>query len=558
MVISATRGIMFFAALILSMLLATSSGAYGSDLHVVKVHKGDTLLELCHRYLESPGQCRRVARLNRLRNPDLILPGQELVMPAELLKSTPVAGLVSFIKGTVVQESPGQGARQPLLANAPVQQGMRIYTGKESSVEITYDDGTSFYLRPESSLSLVRSRKLVDSSMVRDFFLHTGEIINRIRRATGEEQRYNIRTPSAVAGARGTVYKVAVDPAETTRSGVLQGKIAVSAMEQTVTVKEGEGSVTPKGSPPLPPRRLLPPPVPSQLQQIYRSDSFQIRVSGVEEAAAMRVMLTRDAGMKDVVREGVIKPGDPFDVTGLADGIYWLQALSIDQVGIEGAFSPPVTMEVRANPLPPNVQEPADGSSFTPGDVSFQWLKVADAAEYHLQVGRDSNFSDRVVDLKSAEVNAVAKGLDPGNFFFRLSSVAADGYQGEWSNTLGFKVTPPPPPPPTPGLEPPVTDKKEMRIRVREAFPGLTYHFQVAKNLQFAPLLLDETRDGPELVFPRPEEPGVYYVRSRCGDSKGKYGAFSTPQSFEIKRSFPYGYFGAGLGAVGVVLLLLL
>jgi hypothetical protein len=539
-------------------LAGTVSAAENSDLHVIAVQKGDTLLDLCSRYLDNPSNCRRIARLNRLRNPDRILPGQELVMPESLMKSTPLVGIVSFMKGTVVQEQAGQGERRPLLANAGVQQGMRIFTGKESSVEISYDDGTSFYLRPQSSLSVERSRRLIDSRTVREFFLQTGEIVNKIKRATGQEQRYNIRTPSAVAGTRGTTFKVEVDPAETTRSSVLQGKIGVTAMERTVTVDEGEGTVAPKGSPPLPPRRLLPAPVPSQLESTYRSDTFRLEFAGPEKAASLRVMLTRDFAMKDVIREAVVKPGEPFSVTAITDGTYYLQALSIDDLGLEGPFSTPVPIEVRANPVAPNVQAPPNGADLMENEVSFQWLKVPDAASYHLEVAHDKEFSQKVVDLKSDDVSADAKGLAVGTYHFRLASVAADGYQGQWSNTLGFNVVSPPPPPPTPDLEKPVSGKKEMRIRVREAVPGLKYHFQVAKEPEFGALLLDETRNGPELVFPCPTEPGIYYVRSRSSDASGKYGSFSSPQSFEIKSSFPYAWMGAGLGAVGIVLLILL
>ena len=547
---------MFIVWFALAMLVGMTPSAHAVDLHVIAVHKGDTLLDLCREYLEAPANCRHIARLNRLRNPDLIMPGQAIAMPVDYLKSSPVTGVVTFLKGNVVHESPGRGERRPLLVKDAVREGGRIFTDRESSVEIAYDDGTSFFLRPESSLSLVRSRRFVDSQLLRYFFLQTGEMINRIQRATGQEQRYNILTPSAVAGTRGTIFRVAVDPSETTRSGVLQGRIDVTAMEQNVSVDEGEGTLIRKGSPPLPPRRLLMPPIPSELQKNYRTDPFQILFAGVEKAALFRVMLTRDAEMKDVIKEAVIKPGEPFIVMGIPDGTYWMQALSIDELGLEGAFSAPVPVVVRVNPLPPNIREPADGTILREKDVSFQWLKVGDASGYHLQIARDKEFADKLVDLQNiGEVNSIVRGLAVGSYFFRLSSVAADEYEGEWSNTLSFTIVPPPP---TPDLENPVSGEKEIRIRVRESVPGLTYHFQVSKDPGFAGLLIDETVKSPELVFTRPDEPGTYYVRSRCSDAKGYSGAFSPPQSFEIKRSFPYGFVGAGLGALGIVLLILL
>ncbi len=48
----------------------------------------------------------------------------------------------------------------------------------------------------------------------------------------------------------------------------------------------------------------------------------------------------------------------------------------------------------------------------------------------------------------------VTDDLDLKNYYFRVSSVASDGYQGEWSDTLTFITQLPPPVPPpssTPG-----------------------------------------------------------------------------------------------------------
>ena len=140
----------FIAGITLAVLAGTASTAHALDL-IVTVQKGDTLLGLCRKHLEVPAKCRLVVRLNRLRNPDLITPGQKLAVPIDLLKSAPVSGVVTFVKGSVVHESLGRGERRPLLVNDAVGEGGRIVTDKESSVEIAYEDGTSFLLRTATS-----------------------------------------------------------------------------------------------------------------------------------------------------------------------------------------------------------------------------------------------------------------------------------------------------------------------------------------------------------------------------------------------------------------------
>ncbi|GLI37086.1 FecR domain-containing protein [Geobacter hydrogenophilus] len=528
--------------------------AHAGPLVGITVAPGDTLRTLCRQHLENPDSCREIYRLNHMRNPDLIRPGQRVMVPAELLRGIPAEGVVSFVTGEVrYYRAAGEEGRPPQVGES-LEEGGRLETGGDGTVEVTFGDGSSFLLKPDSVLSLVRSRQKGDEFVLRNLFLKTGRVLSRIRKATGHEQRYNIRTPSAVAGARGTEFRVSVDEEETTRSEVLAGTVAVEAMRREVMLHEGEGTGVRKGEIPAPPRPLLPPPRPLGVSPVYKSEPVRIGFSTVAGANALRATLARDGEMRAVVRERVMPVGEAFEVSGLDDGSYFLQATSIDEKGLEGKPLAPVPVVIRLNPMPPNVEAPREGAEYRSTTVTARWLRVGGATGYRIQIDGDHSFTSPLVDQRVEGVEQKVE-LGYGSYHFRVASVAPDGFQGEWSDALSFSLVKPPPTPAPAGA--PEDDGKQMRIRVRDAGKGITYRFQVARDEQFADLLQDTKVEVPELVIPRPDA-GTYYVRTLCIDAKGNEGSFSPPQSFVIERRFPYGMLGVAGGIVGLIIGLVL
>ncbi len=251
-------GIMLFlCGIFFSCSLAFS---YEGPTIEVTVAKKDCLINICKKYLEDSRGWRKIARINRLANPDLIYPGQRLVLPVDMLRGTPVDGKVTFIKGNAMTQEKGSEEWHPLHSGDLVKQGSGIRTAEESAVEITFEDGASFYLRPNSTLKINTASKKGFDHFMRQLYLQSGKTISRLKEATGSESRFEIHTPSAVAAARGTEFRVSVDDIEATRSEVLRGIIGVAAMKQSVEVNEGEGTLVRMNEPPLTPRKLLPAP----------------------------------------------------------------------------------------------------------------------------------------------------------------------------------------------------------------------------------------------------------------------------------------------------------
>ncbi|MGQ9695119.1 MAG: FecR domain-containing protein [Thermodesulfobacteriota bacterium] len=521
----------------LAIFLSPLSYAAEEATFELKVVKGDKLINICQKYLEAPQKWKEVAAINKLKNPDLIYPGQILIIPVRLLKGTPLEARVSFIKGEVLIQEKDKETWIQLNLNDRVRQGSTIKTGDKAAVEITFEDGASFFLKAHTTLGLTTAEKKGEFYSARKLFLQKGSSFLRSVPPSGTRSRTEVVTQNAVAGVRGTDFRVSVDQEGTTRLEVLKGAIELEAMKQKVEVKEGEGSLVKKDEPPLRPRKLLPPPSPVDLEPIYKVMPFFIKFTLIEKAVYYRVTLAKDKDIKDIVQEKIISPTEKFSLRDMEDGLYYLQSISIDDLGIEGFPSPPVEIRIRVHPQPPYIQSPAESAELKKKSVIFKWLKVPQALHYRLQIAEDKEFKNLVRDEQ--EIKATEFKVDElafKQYWFRIRSVAADGHEGIWSDPLTFTILPPPPAPP---LDKPEVSEETITIRWRDLGKGIRYEFQMAKDPDFRHILITKEIEKPEYIFPKPAEVGTYYVRTRGIDPDGYTGDFSRPQSFALKPPPP-------------------
>jgi hypothetical protein len=535
--------------LILIPCLTLASEIEEQTVEITVVRK-DTLSHICKTYFGDANQWRRIAKINRLKNPDLIFPGQVLKVPVEILKGTPIDGVVTFVKGNATVRESANEEWRVLHVDDHVNEGSALKTGDESGLEISFEDGTAFLMRANTTLEVRTAQKGIAHFMHR-LYLEGGRIISRIKAATGRTTRYEVHTPSAMAAARGTEYRVWVGPDSATRSEVLQGNVDVSAKGRSVSLHDEEGTVVRPNEPPSPASKLLPPPEPVSLEHLYRAMPLKFRFEKIEGASAYRVMLTRDEGAKDVVKERVIGPDETLDIVGVDDGAYYLRSLSVNSEGLEGRLSEPRPVNVRANPLPPFVSAPVNDAKLRTRSPGITWLKVGDAVNYHLQIAEDDAFAKVVVDKTGIEETAFQTAeLEYKPYFLRISSVASDGFEGIWSVVQGFQIIPPPP---TPPVEEPKMDEKGITLRWGSLGENIVYQVQMSPDEGFQKIVFDGKVKKPEITLERPKDSGTYYVRVRGIDAEDYAGNFSRPQSFEIKKKFPYEFLGA-VGALGIIL----
>jgi hypothetical protein len=517
------------------------------------VAKDDWLVNICREYMDGEHRWKAIAVINRIERPnEKIAAGTKLYVPLAYLQGTPIEGKVTFVQGDARVQKDGRGDWTPLKLEDRVAPLSNLQTGRNSVLEITFEDGSSFLLRSHTLLGILTAQKKGPSHLLRDLFVGAGRVTTKVRGATGEAPRFNVRTPSAVASVRGTEFRIAVDETQKTFAEALERRIAVSAAGASVDVNEGEGTMVKKGEPPQPPRKLLPPPGPVDLKTIYNTDPV-ITFGNIKDAQAYRIATVADKEGKQALRENIIDPREVYKISGLADASYYLLTQSIDEIGLEGRTSEPFAFAIRVNPLPPILQSPRDGAEIKGKFAKFEWMSVRDAQKYSLQIAEDGAFHKMILDTADiATTNFKTRALEYKTYHFRLSSIAPDAYQGAWSDVLTFTLTPPT----TPSLDQPDVSKDEISLRSKRLGDGFVYHFQIAKEEQFKDVLLDRKVEEPEITILKPQDAGTYYVRVAAIDRDGVVSDFSAPQSFEIKDRIPYEWLGGWLGALLLFFLL--
>ena len=521
---------------------------------VITVIETDSLIGLCDLYLTDPEKWPYIAKINRLRNPDLIYPGQKILVPSSLLKGIPMEGKVTFLRSDVKWRKSSQEKWVPLALDHKVKPGNWVTTGKESAVEITFEDSSSFFLRDNTTLGVTFTLRNEPIYIIRKLLLNIGQTISKVKSTTGYENRFEIHTPSAIAGVRGTNFRVSVDKEESTRSESLEGSIIVEAMDKEVRLRKGEGTLVRKGEEPLKPRTLLPPPALVQWEPLYRSLPLKFKFKQQERASFYHIIFAKDSEFLEVLKDKLIRPEEMFRFSSLDDGMYFLRASSIDDIGLEGLPSEPVLIKVRINPVPPFTLEPVQGDKVKTKSVEFRWLKVEDAVQYHIQISQDSDFKEIVEDNQTKDYRYKTDKLEFKPYFFRVSSIASDGYEGIWSDVVEFTKVPPPP---VPQIGIPKVKDNKIQIRWRDLGKGIKYHFQMAKDMAFHDTTVDTVLSEPAITIEGPKKSGTYYIRTSSIDEEGFEGSFSSPQQLEVKR-FPYGVVGAIVSAGGILIILTL
>lgn len=539
---------------LLTFVLGSTGSVRAEDVRIV-VAEGDNLATLSEKYLDEPSDWIAVARVNELKDPHLIFPGQELVIPEHLLKGVPALGKATFVRGEVLMMRSRETGWEPLSLSEEIPAESRVRTGADGALEITFEDGSSCFLKPQTSLKIAKARKRGAHHFFRDFFLEVGRIITRLQGAVGSGSRFNIRTPSATAAARGTEFRVSSDERRDTRVEVLVGMVGAASRGRGVTLEEGEGTLVRRGLKPVEPRKLLGPPSPDSVETAYNKMPLEFRFHPVPGARSYRVMLAVGSELKDVVHEVRIDPAAAAVMKDLQDGQYFLYAQTADHLGLEGPRSDPVPIKVRTNPEPPFIQYPVDGTEHKATAVVFKWLNVEDAEKYHLQVSTDPDMSQLVEE--EDEIGGVefkTEKLIPGKYFFRIRSTAADGYRGAWSDTQSFTILPPPPVPPA---DPPQSGRKHIYMRWQDLGEGMKYHFQMARDKEFQSTVHDATVEVPEITVDKPRKSGTYYVRVSGIAPDGYEGRFSPPQSFKV-RGFPCWIAGGVVTVTAIILIVVL
>lgn len=533
--------ILLGAGLFLFSIVAAQSQDLDPGSVDITVVKGDTLNGICRAYLLDIEVWPEIARINRLKNPDLIFPGDKIRIPIEYVGGFEDDGVVTFVGGEAFHKPKKNSEWAPLKVQDVVHSGDDLKTGPDGRVEISFASGNALEIRPEAQLKVLVTKKIDEMNVFHRILLGVGKVVARVKNITGRSNRFEVKTPSAVAAARGTEFRVGLDAEATTRMETLEGIIGVEAQAVLQEVKEGEGTLVRKDEPPQKPRPLPRPPAAlDPLTGDLESPLF-VRLSKIDEAVGYRVFIARDTAGLDVVAETAGPPDQPAEFPGpIADGDYYLIARSVDSLGLESRNAEPKPIRIRkaVDVLAP--VSPVDGAIIAGASISVVWPALARTGRYHLQIAADADFKTLAADRTDLAADVfLTPPLQPGTYWLRSRAVTADGQEGPFCPPLKFQLIALPE---APILSEPKIKGKAVAFTCKNLGPGVVYRFQMANDERFRSIIEEFLSPKPEMTFTKPSAPGIYYARVAAVSPSGNEGPFSAIQTFRIVRGGLFRY----------------
>jgi hypothetical protein len=349
------------------------------------VKPSDTLQGLSRSLLNEPSKWGEVAKLNGLKNPNLIYPGQVIDIPKSLLNfnSQPriaVLGTLLNVQGDVTING------QKVQAGAPVPEGARVQTSSDSSAIVQLGDGSRLSLMPKTLADVVTQHGYAlrdpSSSASTTWFSGAIRLVEGVLDTLAEKKAnrtapLTVTTPTSVVGVRGTSFRVAYeDPASgLARTEVLEGKVRTDNNAQKVGADVGGGfgvAFRPQDRE-IKVVALLPALADAQLPaEVLRASATasapqraQWAIGTLAGAAGYRAQFAVDAQFAQIQSD--IKSATPaLDVTTLANGSYYARVRGIDPSGIEG-FDAIKLVQIKNAP----VAAPVVVSSTWPKEISI-------------------------------------------------------------------------------------------------------------------------------------------------------------------------------------------
>lgn len=500
-------------------------------------YPGDTPLKIGHEYLKNPADWREVLKINHVAN-DRVLPVHTRIrIPVELLKVTPAPVLVTHVTGNV-RVKPEGGVFRRLAVGDQLNGGETVLTGPNSFAGFKLADGTELTEQPSSKLKFGRLAAWGKTGMVAtELDLDSGRMEVGAAKQIGPAGGFKVNTPIAVAGLRGTVFRLNVsEDGSTLRNEVLRGVVGISAQGKEVLVAKAEGTVARRGQPPEPPRPLLPAPsldgLPSRVVDLPLSFSWP----QMDHAVGWRAQVASDSGFQNILLDA---SGDKPEVswqTDLPDGQYFLRVRAIDSAGLEG-LNGDHAFELDARPLPPELSKPAANGRAYQEDVTFAWSASQDARGYLLQIAPSADFpAAKTTERKLDSVVRTTVQLKAGHYFWRMASVDENGPHG-WSPVRALLVRPLPAAPQ--GSAKADGDSGQAGFTWEAVDGASKYDFEVARNADFSDVeikqRLSTSRTSVKI------NPGKHFWRVRGVEEDGQAGSWSRVNPLLMPLETPHG-----------------
>lgn len=278
------------------------------DGHIVyRLQPKDTLIGLVNQFTHGPDALAQIVQANGLRNPNLVPVGHALRIPRHLVRHEPSSATVNRVncRNIVRVDTDPPVALQTgdsLLEGHVV----RIPAGCQMSLLLEDQSVMRMMSGAVIRFRTLRRNVLETSPEVRVELLDGRLEVDVPRKRQKGDAPFEVRTPTSVAGVRGTEFRVAFDARKrNSQVEVLSGVVAA----QGTADKAGESAVGGQGVPflpdgkALPVERLLDAPVFLQGVPDANTTRWALQFRSPAQAASWLVRHSEDASFSFLTRE---------------------------------------------------------------------------------------------------------------------------------------------------------------------------------------------------------------------------------------------------------------
>jgi hypothetical protein len=429
-------------------LIATACAAYSGSAWAVidkptqpyisyTVKLGDKLGVVARDLLADSRKWPELARLNGLKNPNLIFPGQVLDVPQSLLNFDKQPKLAA---GGTLQSAHGAVTINglPAQAGSAVPEGARVQTAAGSSAVVKLADGSTVQLMPRSLAEVVSSHgyamKDPASSISTTWFSGAIRLIEGVLDIAAEKTAkrkdpMNVTTPTSNVGIRGTQFRVAYEDSSSraARTEVIEGRVRADnpAQASGADVAAGFGVAIKPTEREVKVVALLPAlansALPETVQRTREGNRAVWQVGALTGAVGYRAELAQDAAFAQIVSDAK-SPSPALDFSSAPNGSYFARVRGFDGNGIEGynamrriliADAPAATPAAPVSLIWIREINIAASAQYTPEGLLLRVNTASVDTPRHLQVqtARDATFTQ---ELQSFNLSGDSSVLLPG------------------------------------------------------------------------------------------------------------------------------------------------
>ena len=202
---------------------------------------------------------------------------------------------LSFVRGEVDILKPGEERTRPAKMGDELYVGDIIRTKSRSRAQAAFIDGSKINIAQKSRIE-IKSFSLDESKKKRSSVLRSFRGMLRALIPTaflGDNSRFEIETPTAVAAVRGTdFFSIIKELSLESEVLVIKGKVAVRNIDPSIVgeilLKEGESTKVGKGRPPVKPRIFTPKEIKRHLKETEPKESDPGQLEKMSESLVER------------------------------------------------------------------------------------------------------------------------------------------------------------------------------------------------------------------------------------------------------------------------------